>query len=233
MMNKNILCVIPARGGSKGVPYKNIKILDGKPLITYSIDVARQILSDDDICVSTEDQQIIDIVEKYGLKVPFVRPKKLATDQVGTYEVLLHALNQYKEQGKYYDVILLLQPTSPFRKKHHLEEALGLYSSDIDMVVSVKETAANPYFNLFEEDESGFLKYSKGNGEYTRRQDSPKVWEYNGSIYVINCASLLKNKMSKFALKKKYPMESIFSIDIDTPIDWVVAEEMIKMNLIK
>ena len=106
-----ILVIIPARGGSKGIPHKNIKPLNGKPLIHYTIDEAREIVGDEDICVSTDDPEIIKCVEDYGLKVPFVRPEELATDTAGTYEVLLHALNFYEKQGRHYEVVLLLQNT--------------------------------------------------------------------------------------------------------------------------
>jgi N-acylneuraminate cytidylyltransferase len=230
MDKKDILCVIPARGGSKGIPYKNIKNLNGKSLITYTIDVARQVFEDDNICVTTDDQQIIDVVETYGLHVPFVRPSVLATDLATTQDVLKHALDSYEKKGISYSAILLLQPTSPFRLKRHIEEAIALYRYDCDMVVSVKEASANPYYNLFEEDLSGHLQISKGDGQFTRRQDVPTVWEYNGSIYVINTKSLRNYKMSEFSCKIKYPMESIYSIDIDTPLDWIIAEEFLRQN---
>ena len=228
MNDRKILCVIPARGGSKGIPYKNIKELNGKPLICYSIDVAREIFKDEDICVTTDDQQIIDVVEKYGLHIPFVRPSYLATDQATTQDVLKHALDFYEKKGLLYDAILLLQPTSPFRLKRHLEEAINMYTDNCDMVVSVKESSANPYYNLFEEDGFGHLHISKGKGNYTRRQDAPKVWEENGSIYVINSQSLKTLKISDFPRKIKYPMENIYSVDIDGSLDWAIAEELSK-----
>ena len=227
-----ILAIIPARGGSKGIPGKNIKELCGKPLIAYTIDIARQVLADKDICVSTDNKRIIDVVENYGLRVPFIRPPELATDQAGTHEVLIHALNHYESQDCNYDTILLLQPTSPFRLKQHIEEAILLYDSECDMVVSVKETSSNPYYNLFEE-ENGYLNISKGNGGYIRRQDAPKVWEYNGSIYVINVKSLKLKKMNNFSKTVKYPMDHIYSIDIDNQIDWIIAESIIKEGIIK
>jgi len=230
MKHNNILCVIPARGGSKGIPYKNIKELNGKPLIAYSIDIARQFFKDEDICVTTDDQQIIHTVEKHGLGVPFIRPAFLATDEASSQDVLKHALAFYEQKGKDYDTLLLLQPTSPFRLKRHLEEAMNLYNADCDMVVSVRESSANPYYNLFEENEFGFLQISKGNGGYTRRQDAPVVWEYNGSIYVINANSLKNSVIAAFSNVIKYPMEEMYSIDIDIPLDWVVAEELIKQN---
>jgi N-acylneuraminate cytidylyltransferase len=227
-----ILVVIPARGGSKGIPHKNIKPLAGKPLIYYTIDVARQIVSDDDICVTTDDAEIIDCVESYGLKVPFVRPSELATDTASTYDVLLHALNFYEQQGKRYDAMLLLQNTSPFRTSGQVKEAIKLYSKDIDMVVSVKECSANPYYCVFEEDSEGFLSISKGKGDITRRQDAPKVYEYNGAIYVINPESLKKMPLGKFARKVKYVMDDLRSVDLDTMTDWKYAEFIIKEGLI-
>lgn len=226
------LCIIPARGGSKGIPKKNIKILGGKPLIYYAIDNARSIADDVDICVTTDSKEIIDLVEAYGLKVPFIRPDYLATDTIGSYEVLLHALDFYESKGYNYDVIILLQPTSPFRKKEDIFNALSLYSSDIDMVVSVKETSANPYYNCFEESKEGFLRLSKGNGMYFRRQDAPTAWEYNGAVYVINIKSLKRSRMSEFKRIRKYEMDSLHSLDLDTLLDWKIAELLISEKLI-
>ena len=221
------LVIIPARGGSKGIPHKNIKPLAGKPLIYYTIDTARQIVPDEDICVSTDDQNIIHCVEDYGLKVPFVRPAELATDTAGTYEVLLHALNYYEQQGKTYDVVVLLQNTSPFRTSEQVQEAIQLYHSEIDMVVSVKECSANPYYCVFEEDEYGFLNICKGDGNITRRQDAPKVYEYNGAIYVINPKSLKEMPLYKFTKRIKYVMDEKSSLDLDTMNDWHMAELII------
>ena len=131
------LVIIPARGGSKGIPHKNIKLLGGKPLICRAIDNARAVAPDSDICVSTDDSEIIQVVEDYGLKVPFIRPTELAADNSGTYEVLLHALSFYEQQGRTYDTIILLQPTSPFRRDEDISEALKLYSPDVDMVPAI------------------------------------------------------------------------------------------------
>ncbi len=221
------LYVIPARGGSKGIPGKNIKPLAGKSLIEYSIDVARALANDEDICVTTDDNAIIETVERTGLKVPFVRPAELSTDQSGTYEVLLHALDFYESKGVHYDTMVLLQPTSPFRTVDDVKACIELYSDDIDMVVSVKQAATNPYYNAFEIDDNGFLHISKGEGNYTRRQDAPKVWEYNGAVYVINVESLRKMPLGKFTRRRMYEMSAERSIDLDTPTDWLIAETII------
>ena len=227
-----ILVIIPARGGSKGIPHKNIKPLNGKPLIHYSIDEAREIVGDDDICVSTDDPEIIKCVEDYGLKVPFVRPEELATDTAGTYEVLLHALSFYEKQGRHYDVVLLLQNTSPFRKAEQIKEALALYNDNVDMVVSVKECAANPYYCVFEEGNNGYLHVCKGDGNIFRRQDAPKVYEYNGAIYIMNAEKLKTTHMHKMQKRVKYVMDDLSSFDLDTMWDWQMAEGIINQKKI-
>lgn len=224
------LVVIPARGGSKGIPHKNIKPLDGKPLVYYTIDIARSIVQDDDICVSTDDDEIIQVVENYGLKVPFKRPTELATDSAGTYEVLLHALDYYEKIGKHYDVVLLLQNTSPFRTVEHVKEAIKLYTPEIDMVVSVKECAANPYYCVFEENQEGYLCVCKGDGTIYRRQDAPKVYEYNGAIYIINAERLKTVHMHKMKKRVKYVMDDLSSFDLDTMWDWQMAEMIVKQQ---
>jgi N-acylneuraminate cytidylyltransferase len=226
------LVIIPARGGSKGIPHKNIKPLNGKPLIHYTIDVAREIVDDEDICVSTDDPEIIQCVEGYGLKVPFVRPAELATDTAGTYEVLLHALDFYEKKGSHYDVVLLLQNTSPFRNAKHVKEAMKLYRSDIDMVVSVNQTKTNPYYNCFEDNSEGFLKKTLDSTGFVRRQDAPVTYEYNGAIYVINAAQMKKKSLGEFTRRVKYVMDEIHSVDLDSMIDWKFAEFLIKEKML-
>ena len=217
------LIVIPARGGSKGVPRKNIKVLGDKPLIQYTIDAAKGVFDDEFICVSTDDFEIKSVVEQLGLKVPFLRPNELASDTAGTYEVLLHAISYYESKGYFPDTLILLQPTSPFRTSAHIKEALKLYHESIDMVVSVKETKANPYYILFEEDRNGFLKKTK-EANFTRRQECPKVWEYNGAIYIINVKALKEKTISQFTKVCKFEMDETSSHDIDTLLDWKIAE---------
>lgn len=232
MKLENILVVIPARGGSKGIPHKNIKKLGGKPLIAYSIDVARQITSDEHICVSTDDDAIIEVVEDYGLKVPFKRPDYLATDHAGSNGVLLHALDFYEKQGRIIDCIVLLQPTSPFRLASDVKNAIQLFDDMIDMVVSVNEAATNPYYNSFEESEEGLLVISKGDGNIERRQDAPKVWEYNGAVYVINPKRLKEKGLNGLTRIRKYVMDELHSVDLDTMLDWKLAELILKDQMI-
>jgi N-acylneuraminate cytidylyltransferase len=225
----DFLFVIPARGGSKGIPGKNIKELGGKRLICYAIDLARKFAPDNQICVSTDSTEIKNVVEAYGIEVPFLRPEELSTDKSGTREVLLHALDFYAKAGQNYKSIVLLQPTSPFRAFKHLEEAFTLYNHEIDMVVSVVEPDANPYYNLFEENESGFLQQSKP-GQYTRRQDCPKVYQYNGAVYLINAGSIKRAPMNKFEKILKFEMDKVSSVDLDTPLDWNWAEFLLSKS---
>ena len=227
-----VLVVIPARGGSKGIPHKNIKPLGGKPLIYYSIDVARQFTTDENICVTTDDAEIISVVEQHGLKVPFVRPAELATDTCGSSEVIQHAFQFFADKGIQYDAIVLLQPTSPFRKDEFIKEAVALYDESIDMVTSVRPAACNPYYDGFEENAEGLLKISKGDGTIARRQEAPKVWQQNGSIYVINPKSLLEKGMGGFTKIKKYAMPETYSVDLDTMLDWKMAEFIIKEGIL-
>jgi N-acylneuraminate cytidylyltransferase len=220
------LIVIPARGGSKGVPGKNIKPLGGKPLIYYTLEAAREVFPDEQILVSTDSQEIKACVEKTGLKIPFLRPAALASDTAGTYEVLLHALD-YAESKEYFpDTLFLMQATTPFRTAQHIREALKLYDDETEMVVSVKETKSNPYYVLREENKQGWLEKSK-KGTFARRQDCPKVYEVNGGIYIMRVSTLKTMPPSQFQKIRKYVMDEKSSHDIDTLVDWKLAEVLI------
>ncbi|WP_224999072.1 cytidylyltransferase domain-containing protein [Cesiribacter sp. SM1] len=221
----DFLFLITARGGSKGLPGKNIKPLNGKPLIYYTIDAARAVSEQQHICVSTDDSTIAALVEEYGLPVPFKRPAALATDSATTEQVLMHALQFYEEQGINYDFVVILQPTSPLRTGRHLQEAMAAVTPYTEMIVSVKETDANPYYVLFEEDEQGILQKSK-EGAFTRRQDCPAVWELNGAIYIINVAKLKQKGLSQLK-KQKYVMDKRSSVDIDDETDFRLVEFII------
>lgn len=221
------LFLITARGGSKGIPGKNIRPFAGKPLICHSIDHARQAGAEDvDICLSTDSEEIRKVAEDYGLKVPFLRPDELATDKAGSYGVILHALRWYEDRGIKYDRVVLLQPTSPLRRADDILGAIDAWTPECDMVVSVREARTNPYYNAYEKNDEGYLRISKGPGTYTRRQEAPEVWEYNGAVYVMTAASLLEKNMSAFRNVIPFPMDATRSVDLDTPLDWVIAETL-------
>jgi CMP-N,N'-diacetyllegionaminic acid synthase len=227
------LFLITARGGSKGIPGKNIKELGGKPLIAYSIDIARKFVGDEFICVSTDSEEIIRVVEEYGLKVPFKRPDELATDIAGSYEVILHALDWYKNNGIEFENIVLLQPTSPFRLKAHIAEALSLYNTGIDMVTSVQKVKSNIYSTYYIQNENSFIeKVFIAEDKGIRRQDSETIYELNGSIYVINVESIKTTKLGDFKRIKKIVMDDIYSVDIDEPIDWKWCEFILHEKLV-
>mgnify|MGYP003399506282 CR=1 FL=1 len=225
---EDILVVIPARGGSKGLPGKNIKMLCGKPLIAYSIDVARAFADDENICVSTDSEEIKQVVEQYGLKVPFLRPDYLATDTATSDDVLIHAVNYYREQyGRTFKKLLLLQPTSPLRTKEDVEGAIRLYRDDIDMVVSVMKSHAPAV--LCQDDEQGYVQLTY-NKKALGRQQLPDMYEFNGAVYVMSVDALLEKKMAGFTKIVKYVMSKEHSIDIDDIYDFLQVESILKYS---
>lgn len=222
----NYLFIIPARAGSKGIPNKNKKLLNGKPLISYSIECALAVSNPMDICISTNDDDVIKIATQYGIDVPFKRPEELSTDSASAFDVLKHAVSFYQNKGKSIDAIVLLQPTSPLRKDSHLKEALSLYKTDIDMVVSVNIASTKL---VFSENDLGFLE-RESTVFYEKRQDAKDKYNYNGAIYIINTNSLMHKNISEFNKIVKYQMDDISSMDIDTPLDWKIVEYLLTQN---
>lgn len=228
--------IIPARGGSKGIPGKNIVDLGGKPLIAYSIEAAldalRRLGIEDQrerIIVSTDSEEIADVAKQCGVEVPFMRPAELSTDTAGSREVILHAMDYATSRGIPYDCVVLLQPTSPFRRGRHVVEALDLFRpAETDMVVSVCKSSVNPYYNCFETDAEGYLHISKGDGLITRRQDAPQAWEYNGAVYVINPDSIRRMPLGSFPRRIPYVMSREDSVDIDTMLDLTLARAILR-----
>lgn len=227
-----VLYLIPARKGSKGLPGKNVKLLAGKPLVAYSIETALSVTAPEHICVTTDCPEVIKIANDMGVSVPFVRPAHLASDVAGSYEVIMHAINHYQSRNLFYDFVMLLQPTSPFREGKHLMDVLNLSSlhPGSEMIVSVREAKDNPYFNLFEQNSLGYLIKSKP-AEYSTRQECPKVYAFNGSIYLMRVEALKGKKIQELGQIVKYEMSAEHSIDIDSQMDWHIAE-YIKENFI-
>lgn len=225
------LWLIPARGGSKGIPGKNVKPFCGRPLVCRAVDSALACMKPDDVVfVSTDSDEIRSAAESCGISIPFMRPEEFATDSASSYSVIMHVLGEFKDRGRSFARVVLLQPTSPLREIEDIKGAVEMWRPDIDMVVSVCEARTNPYYNAFETDSRGFLHISKGDGNYTRRQDAPHVWEYNGAVYVISVASLEKGHMASFSRIIPYPMPEGRSADLDTPEDWIFAETIFKRN---
>lgn len=223
------LVVIPARGGSKGLPGKNIKLLHGKPLIHYTIEAARSVFPDEHICVSTDDVEIIKSVEQTGLRVPFIRPVELSTDFAGSWDVVRHAYHHYQINNFSFMNVVLLQPTSPLRNSMHICDAYKVLKTrnEVEMVISVMRSKYNPYFHIFEEDKDGWLSKSKVGG-FVRRQDCPEIYVVNGALYYIK-ASILDKYDSPFDSShiSKYIMGENESVDIDTAADFEFAETIL------
>lgn len=220
------IIIIPARKGSKGIPNKNMILLNGKPLIQYTIEAAMEVISSERIIVSTDSNEILKFSKKFGLINSFIRPAEFSSDYSGMYEVLLHACDKIKSVN--FDYIILLQPTSPLRTKENILECIEVYkeSTNVDIVMSAKIAKENPYFTLFEENKGLLVKVKDSN--FVRRQDCPITYSLNGAIYIINKKSLLKHNSFNFPRKKKYIMNSSESIDIDTPDDLKYCEYILK-----
>lgn len=222
------LILIPARKGSKGLPGKNVKLLGDCPLVLYSINFAKAVRKvTDRICISTDDEDVIDIARSNGLEVPFIRPAILSDDNATTEDVILHAIKFYQDRGEGFKNILLLQPTSPLRLVSDYLNLLNVYDEDCEMVVSVKLAKDNPYFNLFEEDKGGFLYRSK-EGNFTRRQELPNVYVFNGALYLIRTSALINKHIQQFSKIRKIVMPVERSVDIDTQADWILTEYYLK-----
>ncbi|WP_194767995.1 cytidylyltransferase domain-containing protein [Tamlana sp. I1] len=230
-----ILAVIPARGGSKGVPNKNIKKLGKKPLIQYTTDVAVLSKYISKLIVSSDDDAIIAFVKSLGVAAPFKRPAKLATDKAATLPVIQHVLEFLMAQGETFDAVCILQPTSPFRTTTFLDAALEQFmASKTDSLVSVQEVPHeyNPHWT-FKVNDKNQLSIATGDETIiSRRQDLPKAYHRDGSIYITKTEVLLKQN-SLYGNSINY-IESPKSsyINIDTMADWERAEEMIQNNLV-
>jgi CMP-N,N'-diacetyllegionaminic acid synthase len=222
-----VVCVIPARGGSKGLPGKNIKMLCGKPLIAHTIEQAKQSHCIDRVIVSTEDDAIAQIALEYGAEVPFMRPTALAGDSSSTVEVLLHAIHWLEHTDSYpFDILVLLHVTTPLRSVDDIDRSIALLVEDkAENVISVAEAHRNPYFNMVEINSDGYAALAK-QGSFTTRQAAPVIYDMNSSIYVW-WKELLKEKKKIFLDKTRiYVMPKERSIDIDDPIDFKIAEMM-------
>ncbi|GGW78592.1 acylneuraminate cytidylyltransferase family protein [Salegentibacter mishustinae] len=226
----NILGLIPARGGSKGIQGKNIQLLGGKPLLQYSLEAARKAKLLNKVILSSDEEDIIQIAKQLEIEVPFKRPENLAEDSSSSLEVVQHALNFYLKQGINFDAVCLLQPTTPFRKPEFIDECiLKFKDGNFDSLVSVREVPKeyNPHW-VFEENE-GALKISTGEKEIiSRRQDLPKAYHRDGAIYLTKTEVLL-NENSLYGKNIGFVDITPFPyVNIDTPEDWKKAEEILE-----
>lgn len=218
------IATICARGGSKGLPGKNVRAFAGKPLLAHSIEQALACPQIDGVYVSTDDDEIADVAQRFGAQVPYRRPAELATDSAPKIPAIEHLVAHLEAQGMQVDRVVDLQPTSPLRTPQDLTEALAV-SAGCDLVVSVCEVSHSPYFTAVEVAADGSLALSKPAG-HVRRQDLPTVWGLNGSIYVWQRAALRRAAEHGFWSVRVCPsvMPRERSIDIDDQLDFDMAE---------
>ncbi len=226
-----ILIIIPARGGSKGIPRKNIKLLNGKPLIAYTIEGALESKFRARVIVSTEDEEIKEVSIKYGAEVPFLRPEELSRDTTPGMEPILHAIDYLQESEGYKpDYVMCLQCTSPLRTSLHIDEAVqALLTGGADSIVSVCESEVSPYWMKSIEDNK-LVNYIKELPVLTRRQDLPKIFRLNGAIYAAKREVVQNNKSWYTENTLPYVMDRISSVDIDDMLDFMFAELLLKEN---
>ena len=225
------LFIIPARGGSKSIPGKNIKPFAGKPLIVWSIEAALALAPEERVIVSTDSEEIAGTARAAGIAHPHMRPAELATDTAGSREVMLDAMAEAERRGVDYNCVVLLQPTSPMRTVDDIRAALSAWTPDVDMAVTVRPAPCNPYYDCFETSADGFLRISKGDGRLTRRQDAPRAWQLNGAVYVITPSRLRESEIGLMMRRVPVEMPTERSLDLDTPLDWQIAElKMLNQN---
>ena len=232
----NILAIIPARGGSKSIPRKNIRELAGKPLLAYTAEAALQSQALSRVVLSTEDKEIREIGLRLGLEAPFVRPMELAQDDTPTLPVIQHTVKRLEEMESYKtDIIVVLQPTSPLRSSRHIDESLELFlNSNVDSLVSVVEVPhnMNPY-SIMQLQEDGrikpFLEYDE---RKNLRQQKPLFYARNGAAIYICTYNCLMNKNSLYGdTTIPYFMKKEESIDIDDEWDWQVVKYILGKGL--
>jgi CMP-N,N'-diacetyllegionaminic acid synthase len=234
----NILVTICGRGGSKGVRNKNIRELAGKPLIYYTIDVAKRWKKADKIICSTDSEQIAKIAKKFGAEVPFMRPEVLATDTAGKLPVIRHALRESETiYKKKFDIVVDLDVTSPLRTPQDLDNCLKLFmDKKPEVLFSVVEARKNPYFNMVELNKNGYAEVSKkSEKDFIRRQDVPKVYDMNASIYFFSRDFLLNDSHAAVLSSKRaiiYVMDNSGSIDIDSEIDFRLIEFLMQNRVV-
>lgn len=226
----SIIAVIPARGGSKGIPRKNLVRIAGQPLIAYSIDAARNATSVNRVIISTDDSEIADVARELGAEVPFLRPLELANDNAPMLGVLGHALAWLESQAVTVEALVLLQPTSPLRTACHVEEAIALFRSEpASSVVSVVEVPHqfNPVSVMKLSAEGNLVPFYNNQIIANRRQDKPKVFARNGPVVLVCHPNTIRSGELYGSNCKPYFMSEEDSLDIDSLSDLYLAENLL------
>lgn len=230
VMTKRILSIIPARGGSKGLPRKNILNLAGKPLIAWTIEASLKSKYINKTIVSSEDKEILTISKQHGA-LTIERPFELASDTTSSELVIIHSIRHLESLGELFDIVILLQPTSPLRTTKHINEALELMlNEDAESVISV-ESINNKILKSFTISKSGYLQtISKKEYPFMRRQELPNTYASNGAIYISKTESFMRKRTFLSSSTFGYKMNADCSVDIDNADDILQAEEILKRN---
>lgn len=231
--NKKIIATILARGGSKGLPNKNIKPMLGKPLLAYTIDHAKSSQYLDEIVVSTDDKAIAKVVNKFGIKTPFLRPKELARDDSPSADAVIHALDWFKKEGREFDVLVLLEPTSPLRKTTDIDNAIKLFVDNYekaDTLLCLGEIHSDTEHPIgVKKIEDGYIKPFVLDGmKFYQRQQLPKAFGIYGGIYISKVDVYRETKSFLTGKTIPYYVERWQEFEIDDYIDWVCVEAVMK-----
>jgi len=224
--------MIFARGGSKGVKRKNIRIIEGKPLIAYSIEIALENKNIDEVYVSTEDQEIADISEKHGARVPFLRPKNLARDDSSEWLAWQHSLEFFRARGDLPEIMVSLPPTSPLRVNDDINLAYTHFlKNEFDIVIAITKSKRHPMFNMVKIDDKGQVDLLlNSNKKVFRRQDTPIAFDITTLVYVakpdyvLNTTSLFEGRVGAIEVPEER------AIDIDTEFDLYLASLIMRDN---
>uniref|UniRef100_UPI003260CA02 acylneuraminate cytidylyltransferase family protein n=1 Tax=Clostridium sp. NkU-1 TaxID=1095009 RepID=UPI003260CA02 len=222
--NKTFLAIIPARCGSKGIIDKNIREINHKPLMAYTLEACKRSGIFDDMVVSTDSEKYAGIAERFGASVPFLRPKELASDEASSNDVILHVIDGLRHLGKTFDCFMLLQPTSPLRnEKHIIESADVLLENNADSVVSICKSDSSSCLTV-ELTGEGRVKALFSDKKQVRRQDMPPEYRINGAIYLALTSYFVKHKSFYEGETLPYFMNAFDSIDIDDGFQMKIAE---------
>ncbi|HAU0785526.1 TPA: acylneuraminate cytidylyltransferase family protein [Legionella pneumophila] len=225
-----ILAVIPARAGSKRLPGKNTRLLAGKPLIAHTIVAALQSSCCEEIVVSTDSKQIADVAVQYGASVPWLRSEDLATDTSDVIHTVIDLLFKFQQMEVFFDSVLLLQPTSPFRKPETIRHAVEIHQATGKSVVSVSPIYLKPSWCRSIDSQGNLVKPELFQDLEIYCNENP-IYKLNGSIYIATAKQIIENKSFYSEPTKPLLLNSISeSIDIDTPIDWALTEKLMELN---
>ena len=225
------LAIIPARSGSKGLKDKNIKLMNGQPLLSYSIAAAKEAGVFDEIMVSTDSQRYADIAIQYGASVPFLRSEKNSSDTAGSWDMVLEVLDNYRKLGRKFDTVCLLQPTSPLRKGKDIFEAYkDFQENDVDALTSVCEVDHSPLWTMTLDEDRMLTEYKKHSSN-APRQKLANYYRINGAIYIRKIEYRNGGASLKDAREIAFIMDKKRSVDIDDALDFAIGEYLMNVNI--